>query len=486
MAFVTGSISGLCKQMERDGASEGGFNRPDSSALTPDLNEVKATTMARQAVETESALFSSSLVTAERQCNEIRQRIDSIDASCQSHLGHDLVESAFRSSLAKHDHVLVTTCAAEMEARAALNAFRARNEIRGPAKYPEDRLFHFSLLILFIVIETGVNAFFYESSSGLLGGAFIAFAVSVVNMGVAAILGALFRYSNLPELKNKLVGYGALLGFVLSGFVLNLIFSTFRIQHQILQAHLIEENLPEPTTAMLVGTLHTAVADAFSVFQLNFPAIDFMSFTLFFVGFGCSIIAFWKGYTFDDRHPGYGDIDRHHKAAEKAFSDAKAVAFEDAHASAHQMADNVEHLRDSIVSEQRAAAALKAQVRSAHVTLCTTAASIQGELDLVIKTYRATNRATRSTSAPQYFSEKPSVLPDDDGSDQLSALSSRIDEVAAMAKALADTHANTLGDRLQHIHQTINELFVLEFQKQMDAICIRAQNTISSRGQSGG
>ncbi|MBM3496050.1 MAG: hypothetical protein FJX72_17275 [Armatimonadetes bacterium] len=472
--------------MEKEGASEGGSNRPDSNASVPDLNEVKAITAARQAVEAEKASFSDSLVAAERQHSEIRQRIDSLDASCQSHLGHDLIEGAFRSSLAKHDHALVSACAAEMEARAALNAFRVRNEIRDPAKYPEDRLFHFSLLILFIAIETGVNAFFYEGSSGLLGGAFIAFAVSVVNMGIAAILGALFRYSNLPELKHKLVGYGALLGFVLTGFVLNLIFSTFRIQHQILQVRIIEEGLPEPTTAMLVGALRTAVVDAFSVFQLNFPAIDFMSFTLFFVGFGCSVIAFWKGYTFDDRHPGHGDMDRRHKAAEKAFADARAVAFEDAHAGVRQMADEVQRLRDSIVSEQRAAAALKAQAQSAHATLCAAVSSIQGELDLVIETYRAANRATRATFAPQYFSEKPSVLPEDDGSKRLSALSSRIEEVAALAKALADTRASTLGDRLQQIRQKINELVEKEFQKQMDDARIRAQNSISSRGQSGG
>lgn len=485
MAFAAGSISILCKQMEKEGAAEGGSNRPDSSASAPDLNEVKAITSARQAVESEKAAFSDSLVTAERQRSEIRQRIDSLDAACESHLGHDLVEGAFRSSLAKHDHALVSTCAAEMEARAALNAFRVRNEIKDPAKYPEDRLFHFSLLILFVAIETGVNAFFYEGSAGLLGGAFIALAVSAVNMGIAAILGALFRYSNLPELKHKLVGYGALLGFVLAGFVLNLIFSTFRIQYQLVQIRVMDEGLPEPTTAMLVGALRTAVVDAFSVFQLNFPAIDFMSFTLFFVGFGCSVIAFWKGYTFDDRHPGHGDMDRRHKVTEKAFTDAKARAFEDAHTGVRQMADEVERLRDSIVSEQRAVSALKAQAQSAHATLSSAISSIQGELDLVIETYRAANRATRTTSAPQYFSEKPTVVPAEDGSERLAALLHRIDEVAVHAKALADTRASTLGDRLQQIRQKINELVEQEFQKQIEAARSRAQTAISSRGQIG-
>jgi hypothetical protein len=485
MTFAAGSISGICKYMEKEGAAEGGSNRPDSNSAAPDLNEVKAITTAKQAVESAKADFSDSLVAAERQCSEIGQRIEALDASCHSHLGHDLVEGAFRSSLSKHDHSLISTCAAEMESRAALNAFRARNEIKDPAKYPDDRLFHFSLLILFVALETGVNAFFYEGSSGLLGGAFVALAVSVVNMGIATLLGALFRYSNLPAIKNKIVGYGALLGFVLAGFVLNLIFSTFRIQYQIVQIRVVEEGLPEPTTAMLVGALRNAVVDAFSVFQFNFPAIDFMSFTLFFVGFGCSVIAFWKGYTFDDKYPGHGDMDRNQKTAEMNFAEAKERAFEDAHAGVRQMADEVERLRSDILSEQRNASALKAQAKSAHATLVSTLAAIQGELSLVIEAYRAANRATRATSAPQYFSDLPCIVPTDDGSVRLAALAVCIEEAATKAKETADTHASTLGDRLQQIRQKINELVEQEFHKQMETVRVRAQNTISSRGQTG-
>jgi hypothetical protein len=485
MAFVVGSISSLCKQMEKEGAAEGGSNRPDSNSSAPDLNEVKAITAAKQAVEAEKSSFSDSLVAAERQCSEIRQRIEALEAACSSHLGHDLVESAFRGSLAKHDHSLTSSCADEMETRAALNAFRAHNQIKDPARYPDDRFFHFSVLILFIAIETGVNAFFYEGSSGLLGGAFVAFAVSVINMGIAAILGALFRYSNLPKLKHKLVGYGALLGFVLAGFVLNLIFSTFRIQYQIVQLRVIDEGLHEPSTAMLVGALRTAVVDAFSVFQLNFPAIDFMSFTLFFVGFGCSVIAFWKGYTFDDRHPGHGDMDRRHKAAERAYDAAKKQAFDDAYACVCQMDEEVERLRNSIVSEQRNASALKAQAQSSRDSFASACATIQGELDLVIDAYRAANRATRATSPPQYFSEKPSVIPSDDGSERLAALITRIDEVSSLAKSLADSHASRLGERHLQIRQKINDLVEQEFQKQMEAVRVRAQNSISARGQIG-
>jgi len=485
MAFSTGTISNICKQMETEGASEGGFNRPDSNAVAPDLNEVKAITTAKEWIASEETSFADALVAAERQSRDISQRIDALEASCASHAGYDLVETAFRSSLAKNDHDLVSACASEMEARAALNGFKSRNSIKDPARYPDDKLFHFSLLILFVAIETGVNAFFYEGSTGLLGGAMVALAVSLVNMGIASVLGALFRYSNLPDQKYKLVGYGSLAVFILTGFVLNLIFSTFRIQYELVQLRVVNEGLSEPTTVMLIGALKTAVVDAFSVFYLNFPSIDFMSFTMFFVGFGCSVIAFWKGYTFDDKHPGYGDMDRNHKTAEKKFREIKDRTFIEAEAEVRKMASDIEQLRDQIIGEQHNISALKAQAQGVHSTFISATKNIQTELNLVIEAYRAANRATRATSAPVYFSTLPDILPADDGSIRRDALLKEIDAVAAMAKNLANSRATELGDQIIQIKQKINELIELAFNKQIDAVHKRAELAIASRGQLG-
>lgn len=485
MAFTSGTISNTCKQMQKDGAAEGSANRPTSSATSPDMHEVQAITTAKLCIAAEEASFADALVGTERQSSEIAQRVEALEASCSSHLGHDLVESAFRSSLVKNEHNLVSSCAVEMEVRAALNGFKSRNEIKDPASYPEDALFHLSLLILFIVIETGVNAIFYEGSTGLLGGATVALGVSVMNMGVAALLGSLFRYANLPELKHKLVGYGSLLGFVLLGGLLNLIFATFRVQYQIMQIRIVDEGLSDASTPMLLGAFKSAFSDASSVFLFNFPPIDFMSFIMLFIGVGCSIMAFWKGYTIDDKHPGYGSMDRAHKKAEKAFRDAKDRSFAEAETEVRKMADDIEKLRDQIVSEQRNASALKAQAQSVHATFSSVVKTIQGELNLVIETYRAANRATRATSAPQYFADLPIVIPADDGGPRCESLLERIELVSVNAKMLADTRAQLLGDRLVQIRQKINELIEQEFHKQINAICKRAEASIESRGQLG-
>jgi hypothetical protein len=481
MAFTAGSIAGLCGEFQKIGAEEGGANLPDSKSSAPSIHEIRAITMAKQAVISVEAGLTNSLVSAEEQCSEIEQRVASLGDDCNSHSSHDLVESAFRAVLAKRDHALVSACADEMSARAALNGFRSRNGIKDLASYPADRFFHFSLLILFVVIETGANAFFYEGSTGILGGAFIALSVSVVNMGVAALLGGLFCYGNLPDRKYKFIGYASLGAFLIAGVVMNLIFSTFRMQYQLLQNQIIDMNLSEASTTQLAASFKAAVADAFGVFALHLPTIDIMSFILFFIGLGCSVIGFWKGYTFDDKYPGHGESDRLHKAIDKKFVEEKDNIFEEAVASVTRTAQEVESLRARILFEQRQAIALKAQVTASKTNFASTLKTIQGELNLILETYRSANQATRTTTAPGYFHEPISVIPASDGSERVDPLLLKIEAATTQAKALAEMYGNVLGERLLRIQQQTNALVEVEFQKYLVAVKQRAETLISSR-----
>jgi hypothetical protein len=111
--------------------------------------------------------------------------------------------------------------------------------------------------------------------------------------------------------------------------------------------------------------------------------------------------------------------------------------------------------------------------------------TIQGELDLVIETYRAANRATRATTAPAYFSATPSVLPNDDGNSRLQDILATIEETRLKAQALADTRASILGDRIVRIRQQINDLVEKEFHKQIEGVRQRAETNMASRGQLG-
>ncbi len=481
MSFNTGSIAGLCGEFQKYAAEEGSYNRPDAKATTPDINEVKAITLAKQAVSAEEASLAEAILSADKQCGEIELRLAVLEAQCNSCSSHHLVESAFRAELAKADPVLVSACAEEMTTRAYLNGFISRNNIKDPASYPADQLYHFSFLLLFVVLETGINAFFYEGATGLLGGALIALSISVVNMGAAALLGALFRYINLPATSHKLLGYTSLLGFMVTASVLNLIFATFRVQYQLLQSSVIDANLPEPGTLQLVSALKVAMTDALGIFILKFPAIDFMSFMLFFVGFGCSILAFWKGYTFDDKYPGYGAYDRLHKRTEHIFAEARQRIYQDAVASVSKTAQEVEGLRSNIIAQQHYASTLKVQVAAALAAFLSSIKTIQAELNLLLETYRSANRATRATTEPAYFCEPVNITPNADGSDQINLLLGKIDKVSELASLLAKSQGAELSNRLTQIQQQSHSLIEDTFQKNLAGIKHRAETLISSR-----
>lgn len=485
MSYKQGTIAELCKKMEHLGVTEGGSLKPSSDAESPDLHEVKVIRQAKQFIEAEESDRTDAFVDAEKKVGDIDQRIDVVEASCDSILGHDLLESAFQTALSKEEYGLINSCSRELEARSALNRFRTINQIHDPAHYPKDQLLHLSFLILFVVIETVFNAAFYEGASGLIGGAVVALSVSVANMCIAAGLGWTYRYANLPTAKDKATGYGGLIAFVVLALVLNLIFATFRVQYELLQAELLEKNLATATPVMLIHALKTAVGEAFRVFIFEFPEIDMNSLILFLVGIIFSCIAFWKGYTLDDKHPGYGAMDRRHKAAENEFREVKDRAFKEAVTKVHEVANEVEQLRSSLISAQKSSNALKAQIQSAQATFDGNVRKIQGELNLVIESYREANKATRTVPAPKYFDELPVVTPHDDTS-RINALLAEVDALSKKSKTIADEKVAMLSEKLQAIQKKINTLIQEEFQKYLSYILEKSNESLRTQGHMNG
>ena len=101
MAFKQGSITDQCKKMETLGVTEGGSLRPSSDAESPDLHEIKVIRQAKQFVESEESDRTDAFVDAEKKISDMDQKIDVIDASCDSILSHDLLDGAFQSALSK-------------------------------------------------------------------------------------------------------------------------------------------------------------------------------------------------------------------------------------------------------------------------------------------------------------------------------------------------------------------------------------------------
>ena len=200
----------------------------------------------------------------------------------------------------RQDRVLLTE--SRMHAQVEWRHFRAKNGIAEEAHYPESHIWHFAIVAACALVETGVNSFFYENSQGLLGGFFVALAVAIVNLGGALALGMSFRFKNLRDTDKKIAGWLALFAFVALAIYCNALFASFRAEYQF---------VTDPSNASALRVAFTKATDSAGrvfTFQMHFG--DLLSFILFGIGILLSSFAFYKGYTFDDRYPGYGKRDR--------------------------------------------------------------------------------------------------------------------------------------------------------------------------------
>ena len=128
-----------------------------------------------------------------------------------------------------------------------------------------------------------------------------------------------------------------------------------------------------------------------------------MSFILFGIGILLSFVAFYKGYTFDDRYPGHGRLDRALKLAlgnEASRQDALQ----------QKLRDYLHNQRTALLAAQQeptqlinAAARKSADLKGAQGNLNNQVNAIQRDYSLVLGNYRKANGAIRATDAPAYF-----------------------------------------------------------------------------------
>jgi hypothetical protein len=257
------------------------------------------------------------------------------------------------------------------------------------------------LIALFAVLETGVNAFFYENAQGLLGGAVVALSISAINMLGAMGLGLFFRYKNLTALDKKILGWGCLALFVFLTIYSNALFAAFRSEYQL---------VADPSNPMEVRrAFASALVQAKQAIFFRMKLADVMSFVLFIIGILLSSFAFYKGYTLDDRFPGYGTKDRALKKAQGEENDrqdqlrSKTKEFLQKRRSEIQTA-----LHDHAQLVGRIAAR-SGDLKHACSMLTTQAQAIQRDFELVLRGYRAANMAIRATESPAYFKDFPGL-----------------------------------------------------------------------------
>jgi hypothetical protein len=284
-------------------------------------------------------------------------------------------------------------------------AFTRRHGTDRPARPRAGWTGTISLALILLAVESAGNSYFFAAGNelGLLGGWFVAILISVANVGFASVAGYFARYVNHRSLLGKLAGFLMTLPFMAAILMLNVGVAQFRDALA---------GLPwqEASAAALVR-MQTA----------PFALASVESWLLVGIGMLIVLVAWWKGYAFDDPYPGYGGISRRLAEARDAYAEEW-----------RDWTGNLTDLRDQSIEELRMARSLVAETLRDGPNILASRAGLTGQRDVfldhcdtaanrLLAVYREANRAARKSPQPPRFDER-----------------FRFDPVAAVDQAPAD------------------------------------------------
>ena len=272
-----------------------------------------------------------------------------------------------------------------------LQRFAKENRLSRSAIYPDSRVFQISILVMLVVLESGMNGYFFSIGSqlGYIGGITQALIISLINIFPAAafigrlILPNLLHVSKLRRYMSAVV-LPLYLGFVL---LFNLLIAQYRDQVLI---------NPDAAASQAVQNLSSS--------PLSLHNID--SWLLFCLGIAFALIAAIDGFKLDDPYPGYGKITRRTQEADDEFHEAKGELLHELRRLKESALDKVEDLierSDRDVSELRSLVSLKKTLLNNFSNYMKHTESTGMSL---IREYRDTNIQSRDTPAPAYFTEE--------------------------------------------------------------------------------
>jgi hypothetical protein len=449
-----GQLSSRASSIRELGEKEATRHRPPTSATHPDAHEVELRTDVEQLVANEQTLFDAVVSDCNRNALEAGGKLLQLKADIDAALADDTLDSQVEADLSSERGRLVELTAQRIRAEVEWRGFRASNGITDMPNYPESQIFHWAVIAVLVLVETGVNAFFYQNANGLIGGFIVAAAVAVVNMGSAAALGSLFRRKNLKDPVQRYLGWFYLVLFIPLTIFCNALFAAFRSAYELVS---------DPTDSlMLAEAFRGAWSEAARIFIFDFRFGDFASFILFMTGFILSWLAFWKGYTSDDPFPGYSRRDRELKKAKEAEAAAFALAKQKLQTLLQNLRGRVQGLSSEPGSQIKLLSMKLSSLGSAEKELPTRAEAIQRDYHLLLETYRQANLAVRGTEPPAYFANFPAVAERVNGSGAIGTradLQREIEELENLQSAYRDRLNSKLKELQGQSSQILSATF---------------------------
>lgn len=304
---------------------------------------------------------------------------------------------------------LFAKLARKCELHGNLRRFQQDNRLARAAHYPESHLYHYAIVLVIVMIESVANMYFFAKGSalGMLGGLIQSFLVSIVNVGVAIMIGR-FGLRGMLHVQAviKTCGILAVLGHLIFVLAFNLV-----------AAHYRDLLAQDPYTALeqsLPATLNAP-------FELSFDSI-----MLFSAGIVAALLGLFKGYTSDDPYPGYGKEHRRYRDIEEDVAEQVRLARARSSAPIEAFQKECDALEDKAEGQIEELQRLKVVSEKILANYDTRRKGLEDECARHLRHYQEKNMEVRTSKPPSYFGQFPTLADRLDRS-QVNGLTERIE-----------------------------------------------------------
>lgn len=363
----------------------GSSNLPKTSSKSPDDVEQKIISFVSNEMRRSSEEYYDQNVSYEERIHSMKN--SDIGDVAEAELS--IVDANFSAIINRDVSNLFIARDAVKASADDLKNFKTIHRLNRSARYPESRLMFFAIAAFFLAVETFINGQFFAQGHemGMVGGFFVAFIPSLINIITGFFLGNFASRLLIHKSLTKRLSGGLM--YVVLGIsvcAMNLLIAHFR------SAMAIEMNSEKAAEIALVSFINA---------PFNLQNVE--SWLLLAVGLICVIIATYDFWKMDDPYLGYGDVTRDYEKKLQRYAARNENSLHELYEIKENSLARVENARDSIGDKiAEANSIIEAQARwkmlfqdhKKHLT---------ATCEELLAYYRAINTSARSDNPPSYF-----------------------------------------------------------------------------------
>lgn len=413
---------------------------PPTDASGFDALEMEIARLSHEIFIQEGAPIIKDAESVAERVNKARSNIADVRQSITGRAPVEQLEELLKADLEAARPQTIKLLKSKKHAGAHLSVFKADNGLTRPAEKKKKALDVAARLSISLAFETFMNAFFYSTGVGLLGGAVIAFVFSFVIAILGLITGIVVRYRNSRNLSHRIAAWITVVACVLLAFYFASVTATYRALMEIAK---LRADAQTDVTALSPELFGKAITSGLQIFYFRVPFPELYATLLFALAIIAFVYAVYTGYSSDDPVPGYSKASEQFERDEAECHAAESKLRADLGRLASDMKTARSRLVAAVNDAHRVQRDLEIKSDSCAKRLAQFAETTNNDYVHAVTSCRVENTKHRATQPPGYFSESitslffetdPLVL--QNLRDDLEILKREIEEVEPLASPL--------------------------------------------------